>query len=102
MSTVLLRSSSFDHTPQNPQQNDINVSSPDYRCDSIAHYLNNRIDGDVFRLAHCAGEQLDFAFLDLLSDRDSIWDANQISIVELHTGALVAIVNQHFTASVIQ
>src|SRR5690242_20648640 len=47
-------------------------------------------------------EQLDYAFRDFFPDRDSVRDADQIRIFELHTRAFVAIVEQHVETGAFQ
>ncbi len=41
-----------------------------------------------------AGDQLDQAFGGLLADVDAVWDADQVRVLELDPGTLIAVVEQ--------
>ncbi len=49
---------------------------------------------DVIRLSRLAVKDLDNTLRDFLADRDSIWNADQVRVLEFYTGTLLSIVDQ--------
>src|ERR1700722_17133259 len=59
-----------------------------YRCDRNIAYLSSR-----------AQNHFHSTFGNLVSDRNSVWDSDQIGILELHPGPLVAIIEDYVKPS---